>query len=145
MEDKCKLEVVDLDVKAVRRVKAGTGIVTLLMLIVIYMQNTAVAKQGIFFSKKKYVSKPVPVFEATRDKLPSPVFDENPDYVRCYWKAWELVFKNFHEPAKDSGFVSQFIDAAFNQNIFLWDTCFLTMFCNYAHPYVPGICSLDNF
>ncbi len=44
-----------------------------------------------------------------------------------------------------SGFVSPFIDAAFNQNIFLWDTCFMTMFCNYAHPYVPGICSLDNF
>jgi glycogen debranching enzyme len=80
-----------------------------------------------------------------KDKLPCPVFEENPDYVRCYWKAWELAFKNFHEPVKDSGFVSEFIDAAFNQNIFLWDTCFLTMFCNYAHPYVPGICSLDNF
>lgn len=50
-----------------------------------------------------------------------------------------------HEPSLESGFVSQFVDAAFNQNIFLWDTCFMTMFCNYAHPYVPGICSLDNF
>ena len=115
------------------------------MLVVISMQNTAEAEQGIFFGKKKYVPKPVPVFETTKDELPCPVFDENPDYVRCYWKTWELAFKNFHEPAKDSGFVSQFIDAAFNQNIFLWDTCFLTMFCNYAHPYVPGICSLDNF
>ena len=62
-----------------------------------------------------------------------------------YWKAWELAFRNFHEPAPGSGFVSQFIDAAFNQNIFQWDTCFMTMFCNYAHPLVPGIGSLDNF
>ncbi len=44
-----------------------------------------------------------------------------------------------------SGFPSPFIDAAFNQNIFLWDTCFMTMFCNVAHPLVPGISSLDNF
>jgi len=134
-----------LDANAARGAKVETRIVTLLMLVVISMQNTAGAEQGIFFDKKKYVPKPVPVFETTKDKLPSPVFDENPDYVRCYWKAWELAFKNFHEPAKDSGFVSQFIDAAFNQNIFLWDTCFLTMFCNYTHPYAPGICSLDNF
>ena len=145
IKDKCKLEDIDLYFNAARSAKAGIQIAALLMLVVISMQNTAGAKQGMYFTKKKYVPMPVPIFETTRDKLPSPVFDENPDYVRCYWKACELAFKNFHEPAKDSGFVSQFIDAAFNQNIFLWDTCFLTMFCNYAHPYVPGICSLDNF
>jgi len=37
------------------------------------------------------------------------------------------------------------MDAAFNENIFLWDSCFLTMFCNYGHPLVPGIATLDNF
>lgn len=107
--------------------------------------NASSAKQGIFFSREVYMPKPLPAFAETKDKLPSPIYDEDPDYVRCYWKAWELAFRNFHEPTKESGFVSQFIDAAFNQNIFLWDTCFMTMFCNYAHPYVPGICSLDNF
>ena len=66
-------------------------------------------------------------------------------FVQMYWKTWELAFRNFYEPRPGSGFVSQFIDAAFNQNIFLWDTCFLTMFCNYGHPLVPGIGSLDNF
>ena len=80
-----------------------------------------------------------------RIELPSPIFDENPVYVEMYWKAWELAFRNFYEPRPGSGFVSQFIDAAFNQNIFLWDTCFMTMFCNYGHPLVPGIGSLDNF
>jgi len=109
------------------------------------LSGDGLAEQGAYFAKKKYVPKPLPVFGAVKDKLPSPVYDEDPDYVRCYWKAWELAFRNFHEPAPQSGYVSQFIDAAFNQNIFLWDTCFLTMFCNYAHPYVPGICSLDNF
>jgi hypothetical protein len=118
---------------------------TFIILAAISMQNIAAAKQGTFFSKKQYIPSPIPKFETARYKLPSPIFDEDPEYVNCYWKAWELAFRNFHEPAASSGFVSQFIDAAFNQNIFLWDTCFMTMFCNYAHPYVPGICSLDNF
>ena len=101
--------------------------------------------QGMYFAKKQYVPKPLPTFAETKGKLPGPIFDENPLYVQMYWKAWELGFRNFYEPKPGSGFVSQFIDAAFNKNIFLWDTCFLSMFCNYGHPLVPGIGSLDNF
>ena len=101
--------------------------------------------QGMYFAKKEYVAHPLPTFAETRDKLPNPIYDEEPMYVRMYWKTWELGFRNFYEPKPGSGFVSQFIDAAFNENIFLWDTCFLTMFCNYGHPLVPGIGSLDNF
>lgn len=103
------------------------------------------AGRGKYFAKKAYSPKPLPKYADTKGKLPNPIYDEDPACVDMYWKAWELAFRNFHEPAKGSGYVSQFIDAAFNQNIFQWDTCFMTMFCNYGHPYVPGICSLDNF
>ncbi|MBN2132071.1 MAG: hypothetical protein JW741_21400 [Sedimentisphaerales bacterium] len=120
-------------------------VVGAVLVMVAFMTSGAAAQQGKFFGKKRYVPKPLPAFASTREKLPAPIFEEDPAYVACYWKTWELAFKNFHEPAPGSGYVSQFIDAAFNQNIFLWDTCFLTMFCNYAHPYVPGIGSLDNF
>lgn len=97
------------------------------------------------FLHAEYSPKPLPAFEVTRSQLPAPIFDEDTTLVRMYWKSWELAFRNFHEPAPGSGFVSQFIDAAFNSNIFLWDSCFLTMFCNYGHPHVPGIGTLDNF
>ncbi len=119
--------------------------VALVVPAVAFLSGSVFAGQGMYFDKRQYEPRPLPVFETTKDKLPVPIFDEDPDYVRCYWKAWELAFRNFHEPARGSGFVSQFIDAAFNENIFLWDTCFMTMFCNYAHPHVPGIGSLDNF
>lgn len=102
-------------------------------------------ERGKYFQKKVYVQAPLPAFEGTRPFLPAPVLDEDSLLVRLYWKAWEIAFKNFHEPAASSGFVSQFIDAAFNDNIFLWDTAFMTMFCNVAYPLVPGIASLDNF
>lgn len=101
--------------------------------------------QGTYFAKKQYVAAPLPKFTETKDQLPAPVYEENWVYVQMYWKAWELAFRNFYEPQPGGGFVSQFVDAAFNQNIFQWDSCFLTMFCNYGHALVPGIASLDNF
>jgi hypothetical protein len=101
--------------------------------------------RGVYFEKKTYTPAPLPRFAETKDLLPSPIADEHPLWVETYWKAWELAFKNFHEPVPGSGFVSQFIDAAFNENIFLWDSCFMTMFCSYGHPFVPGIATLDNF
>ena len=100
---------------------------------------------GRYFAKKEYKPAPLPRFADLRGQLPSPIDDDHPLWVETYWKAWELAFRNFHEPPPGSGFVSQFIDAAFNQNIFLWDSCFMTMFCNFADPLVPGISTLDNF
>jgi hypothetical protein len=102
-------------------------------------------RQGIFFAPKSLPAAPLPGFAQSRDLLPSPIYDENPVWVNTYWRAWELAFRNFHDPAPGSGFVSQFIDAAFNKNIFLWDTAFMTMFCSIGHGLVPGIASLDNF
>lgn len=100
---------------------------------------------GVFFSKVSYVHAPLPQFEVIRHALPAPIYDDNPLWVETYWKAWELAFRNFHEPDPDSGFVSQFIDAAFNKNIFLWDSAFMTMFTNFGAPLVPGVSTLDNF
>src|SRR5208283_1447932 len=100
---------------------------------------------GRYFQKKRYTPSPLPTFAALREQLPSPIYDANPLWVQAYWKAWELASRNFYEPPPASGFVSAFIDAAFNQNIFLWDSSFMTMFCNYGYPLVPGISTLDNF
>ncbi|MBN1422690.1 MAG: alpha,alpha-trehalase [Planctomycetes bacterium] len=119
--------------------------VATVLLIVASAAPAGAAEQGMYFAKKAYEPAPLPVFEKARDELPSPIYDADPDAVRCYWKTWEIAFRNFHAPAPGSGYVSNFIDAAFNQNIFLWDTCFMTVFCNYGHPLVPGIASLDNF
>jgi len=123
--------------------------ITILLIKMLLTADQTIAQndteQGIFFTKKQYDSHPLPRYEETKDLLPAPIYDENPLWIETYWKTWELAFKNFHAPAERSGFVSQFIDAAFNANIFLWDTAFMTMFLNVAHPLVPGISSLDNF
>ncbi len=103
------------------------------------------SRQGLYFSKISSPPASLPEWASAKSLLPSPVFDEDTLLVETYWKAWELAFKHFNNPAPGSGFISPFIDAAFNNNIFLWDTGFMTMFCNYGYPLVPGIGSLDNF
>jgi hypothetical protein len=120
-------------------------ITTLFVLAFLQIHSLSAQKQGIYFSKKEYIPSRMIPFSEARDKLPSPIYDEDTAYVSCYWKAWEIAFKNFYEPAQGSGFVSQFADAAFNENAFAYDASFLTMFLNYGHPYVPGISTLDNF
>jgi len=102
-------------------------------------------EQGKYFDKKYYLKAPLAVFSETKNKLPNPVFDDDSNMIHGYWKAWELAFRNFYEPMAENGFVSQYIDASFNENTFLWDGSFMTMFCNYGHPFVPGIGTLDNF
>lgn len=97
------------------------------------------------FKGRKYKFQHLPTFEETQKKLPKPIFDEQPDYVKMYWDTWEMVFSQFRQPAKNSPFISNYIDEAYNEALFLWDTSFMTMFCNYGYPYVPGIQSLDNF
>ncbi|MDZ8119114.1 MGH1-like glycoside hydrolase domain-containing protein [Pontiella agarivorans] len=76
--------------------------------------------------------------------VPVPVFDREPGYVELYWKAWELA----HEQIKEQNGLPQprYIDEAFwDDTIWIWDTCFMVMFCKYAPDEFPGVESLNNF
>ena len=104
-----------------------------------------IATGHLLREEEVHVPHPLPKFSDLRGELPSPIFDEKPEWMAMYWKAWEFAFRNFYEPPPSSGFVSQFIDASFSGDIFMWDSSFMTMFCNVADPLVPGIATLDNF
>ena len=100
--------------------------------------------RGMYFHKKEFYIKKM-IFESIKNLIPSPILENDPDTISCYWYAVKLAFKNTHIPEQNSGFVSSFIDAAFNDDIFMWDTAFMTFYCNLMQPYIPGIQSLDNF
>ena len=48
-----------------------------------YLTDDGLAEQGKYFALKEYVPKPLPVLAETKDTLPSPIYDEDPDYIRC--------------------------------------------------------------
>lgn len=108
-------------------------------------QYEDLGERGKYFHKKNYIKSEIPTFKANKAALPDPILEDNPDWVELYWKAWELAFEHFKQPAEGSPFVSNYIDEAFAPNIFQWDTFFMIMFARYANHIFPAIQSLDNF
>ena len=133
------------------RVQFVTLILTVLIVLSCAPQPQAVDKtsersiQGKYFSKKEYTPQPLPDFETYQSQLPQPVLGDNPEWLEMYWKCWEIAFQGFKSPADGSPLVSNWIDEAFSENIFQWDTIFMIMFARYGHDVFPAIESLDNF
>lgn len=99
----------------------------------------------MYFAKKIYTDTPLPQFERDKDKIPIPTLDGDPGWLDMYWKCWELALIKAKKPYPNSPFVSNYIDEAFNDNIFQWDTHFMLMFWNYIYYLFPAIQSHDNF
>jgi hypothetical protein len=86
-----------------------------------------------------------PKFDAIKDRLPQPIWTLRPDVIKCYWRTWEIAFSNLKSVNQKSGFVSPYIDPAFNGNIFMWDCSFMTMYGKYAMPVFNFQNTLNNF
>lgn len=86
-----------------------------------------------------------PTFVNIKNDLPQPVWTARQDVIRAYWAAWKIAFSNLKSVEPKSGFVSPYIDAAFNDCIFMWDTSFMVLFGKYGTRAFNFQGSLDNF
>lgn len=73
-----------------------------------------------------------PTLEQSCERLPDPFWAGREDAIACYWKTWEIAFRNLRQVTPQSGFVAPFIDTAFNDYLFLWDSAFIVMFGRYG-------------
>ena len=90
---------------------------------------------------QRWVS-PSPAYD--RSRFPQPIFDQEPGYIDLYWKACDLAFA--HVLAQPGLPQSPYMDEAFSDStIWIWDACFMSLFCRYAPETLPGIASLSNF
>ncbi len=79
-----------------------------------------------------------------REYVPVPIYDENPGYLDFYNKAWELAFLHI----KDVPGMPQtpYMDEAFcDTQLWIWDSCFMSLFTKYAREAFPGVETLNNF
>ena len=76
---------------------------------------------------------------------PRPIVDERPDWLALYDKSWEIARAGVKRGTGENGFVGEYLDEGFSDNIFQWDTCHMMLFARYANGFVPSIVSLDNF
>ncbi|WP_350208418.1 trehalase family glycosidase [Botrimarina sp.] len=88
---------------------------------------------------------PLPTFAESRDLLPDPYWEGNEVAIDCWWKIWELAFQNLRKPTPESGFPANYIDTAFNDAIFMWDSAFILMFGRYGRRAFDFLRTLDNF
>ncbi|MEL6823313.1 MAG: trehalase family glycosidase, partial [Calditrichota bacterium] len=98
-----------------------------------------------YFKKMTYSATPLPTYADSKQLLPSPILDDNPGWIDMYWTCWEIAFRGLKQPPEGSPLVSNWLDEAFSENIFQWDTIFMMLFARYGHDAFPAIQSLDNF
>ena len=76
--------------------------------------------------------------------IPEPIFDEKPEYAEFYHKAFEMAYD--HIRSIDGMPQTPYMDEAFcDTQIWIWDTCFMSLFCKFAGDVFPGVESLRNF
>jgi hypothetical protein len=87
---------------------------------------------------------PRPSFGDAWGSLPQPFWDGHQGAMDCYRRTWELAFANLRRPEPESGFVSSFIDTAFNDCLFMWDSAFILLFARYGRRAFDFQRTLDN-
>ena len=65
--------------------------------------------------------------------------------MACYWRAWELAFGNLKQPTPENDFAANYCDTAFNGNLFMWDSAFVTCFGSYGRRAFNFQRTLDTF
>ena len=82
--------------------------------------------------------------ENWREFIPIPICEDNPKYLEFYEKAWELAYA--HIKSIDGMPQTPYMDEAFCETqVWIWDSCFMSLFCKYAKEAFPGVETLNNF
>ncbi len=78
---------------------------------------------------------------------PQPILaSQGGNLVQLYNKSWVAAQSNRHSPPAGSPLVADWIGAAYNTNLFQWDTFFISMFSRYGSKAgFPAAPALDNF
>lgn len=84
-------------------------------------------------------------FLESQPLLPKPFWEGHRTAVDGYWRAWDLAFRNCRRAPLETGFITPFIDTAFNDCLFMWDSVFILMFARYGERAFPFQHTLDNF
>jgi hypothetical protein len=87
----------------------------------------------------------LPSLVQAREVLPDPFWTGHTAVRDCYWRAWELAFSNLKQPTPDNGFAANYCDTAFNGNLFMWDSAFITCFGAYGRRAFDFQRTLDTF
>lgn len=79
-----------------------------------------------------------------RTSVPQPILDEAA-WLTLYEAAWAMARDHVGRGTAENRFADAFMDEAFSEQIFQWDTCFMALFGLHGLDSLPVMPSLDNF
>ena len=97
------------------------------------------------FIGMEHIEKPLPTYGDSANLLPRPMWEGHESVIKAHDFAWRTAFKNLRSAKSEAGFVSDFIDTAFNGYLFMWDSSFIVMFGKYGSRAFDFQKTLDNF
>jgi Trehalase len=107
-----------------------------------YVKNPLV-EENTFLSMPREKVEPAS-FSEVAESLPQPFWQKHDAVIQCYWKAWELAFKNLKRPTEENGFIANYIGTQFNDCLFMWDSVFALMYGKYGLRSFNFQRTLDN-
>ncbi|MEM7334934.1 MAG: trehalase family glycosidase [Chloroflexota bacterium] len=87
----------------------------------------------------------IPDFSTIKDQLPDPVLPEFPEWLAIYWRSWEAVWRVGRLPNLKNGLLRPYLDSGYNQNMFMWDTSFMSQLAIYGRNAFDFSLAFDNF
>ena len=109
---------------------------------VLYVNNPLVEENGYRTAPPNYTRPPS--YEEARFLLPQPFWLGHELLMNCYWKTWKIGFSHLLAPTRENGFVSPYLDTAFNGHLFMWDSAFAMQFGAYGSRAFHFQGTLDN-
>lgn len=109
----------------------------------IFIEENPLVEENAYRAMPADFSAP-PEFDAARGLLPRPFWLDHESVLECYWKSWEIGFSHLLAPTPENGFVSPYLDTAFNGHLFMWDSAFAMQFGAYGRRAFNFLGTLDN-
>ena len=75
--------------------------------------------------------------------LPEVIIEAEPDFPEFYRLAWKLAWEHVYE-SEQMPFSPYMSEGCGIDRVWIWDSCFMGMFCRYALNSFPGRVTLDN-
>lgn len=83
----------------------------------------------------------MPNFEPSQ--VPEIIFDRQPQWRALYYEAWRIASEHIICNPQPP-FFPYMDEGASSDRVWIWDSCFMALYCKYAPDFFPGMASLDN-
>ncbi|MEI7441594.1 MAG: trehalase family glycosidase, partial [bacterium] len=77
--------------------------------------------------------------------IPHPIIEGHSEWLALYRKTWQILWENLSYGNSYNKYGKVFLEEGFNEQIYQWDSSFMTVFAKYARQLFPAIETLDNF